>query len=130
MDRITPQYYIKPANKLIRNLNQQRELSERVREIINSIQDEIRASIDERKRELVYSLPINFDISGMASNVAQKHIYYSILSTLHQSEYMAKLKFIGRNTESQRVLLFVSWNTADVIEVEDSMNKYIAKYTH
>jgi Flp pilus assembly CpaF family ATPase len=130
MDKLpAAKFYIKPANKLVRNINQQRELSERIREIINSIQEEIRATIDERKQSLIYSLPTNFDISGMPPNIAQKNIYFSILSTLHQSEYIAKIKFMGRNSESQRVLLYISWKTVDVIETEDAMNNYILKYT-
>ena len=115
---------IKPVSKLAKNITS-KEIIEKCNELLDSIQDEIKSALESCATNITYELPTSFSIAHYTSQRAQRHIYYHILKALSDSAYIATIEFKGQASESQRVILKISWMTPDQLNREKKMDEFI-----
>lgn len=104
------------------------EMLEKCRELLASIQDEIRNTAERKGTRVVYDLPTVFDISNTQNDRAQQFIYYNIMQTLEHAGYIVKIKFEGSSIEVQKIILYITWKSAARKRDESIMDKYIKSH--
>ena len=116
---------IAPVSKLMKN-STNRDISSICKEILKSIEDEVKSALDNCGTQIVYELPTAFSVAHFTSQRAQKYIYFNILMDLQEANYIVKIEFKnGSDAEKQKVLLHISWYTPEQVDKEKRMDEFI-----
>ena len=104
------------------------ELTAKCRELLSSIQEEIKLAAEKKFTDLIFPMPTMFDIANTPNENAQQFIYFNVMRTLENAGYIVKIKFEGMSIESQRVTLYITWKTVEKKQDEKLMDLYITKH--
>ena len=104
------------------------ELLSKCREILSSIQEEVKLAAEKKQTQVIFSMPTVFDISNTPNDRAQQFVYYNVMCTLEKANYIVKIKFTGHSIESQHVTLYITWKTVERKRDEQIMDLYISKH--
>lgn len=114
------------ANSLKSNEGQKRAIMKEVGTILASIDDEINISRERRdpRHSIGIRVPITFDIPYMSNKDAQRSIYYKILTSLLERDFIVKIQL-----EDNESIFHVTWLSEDDEKEIELQNALIAKHT-
>lgn len=112
------------AESLTHSKLQNNHIKKEVRSILGYIDDELLKVNISGKFEITLSLPINFSIPYMNNADAQRKIYYNVLVSLIDRNFIPKLELHQNAT-----LIHIRWKTDREIAEMQMQNALIAKYS-
>ena len=112
------------AETLKTNPNKNKYIMKEVTAILGRMDDEIKAAYDEDKCKVEVTVPITFHIPHMKNQNAQRAIYYKILESLLERNYIVKI-FL---TEDQTVFA-IKWLSEEEENDKEQQNALLAKYS-
>jgi len=101
------------------------EMMDKCRELLASIQDEIRNTAERKGSRVLYEMPTVFDIANTPNDRAQQFVYYNVMQTLERAGYIVRIKIEGTSIETQKITLFITWKTIAHKKDENVMDMYI-----
>jgi hypothetical protein len=113
------------ANSLKHNDSQKKAIKKEVVTILNSMDNEIKLAHEQGKNyEVSITLPINFSIPYMSNKDAQRIIYYEILKSLSEREFIVEIDLQKNST-----IFYITWLSNDEKLEIDLQNNLLAKHT-
>lgn len=113
------------ASSLKHNEAQKRNVRAEVKNILANIDNEIRTAHEQGKNyEVSISVPITFSIPHMQNKDAQRMIYYEIIKSLEEREFIVEIELKKDST-----LFYVTWLSSDEKTEIELQNTIIAKHT-
>lgn len=103
---------------------QSRQVESEVRQILLTIDKSIKTAHEEGGHEILYTLPLIFNIPNMNNVDAQRHIYFGVLKSLHDRKFSA---LIIPGGESMSVT--ISWLSDEEKQATIKKNEYLAQFT-
>lgn len=100
-----------------------------IRDILNSIRDDVLQAVERRSVESLTELPTDFDIPTMEPAEAQRMIYYFVAKKLEEYGYIPTFKYTGVSTQCQRWWITTRWMTDQDTYARKHMDKYINSRT-
>jgi len=110
------------AGSLKHNKSQKLQVKKEVTAILGYIDDELRKAHDSGKTEVNLTIPINFSIPYMKNYDAQRKIYYKLLQSLIERDFIPKL-----DLRKDATLLHVRWWSDEEVQEINLENALIAK---
>lgn len=112
------------ASLLKTNPTKLKHLDSEAKAILLKIDEEINNAYKADKKSINFSVPIIFNIMYMSNKDAQRGIYYRILSSLLERQYIVKI--VLTSTQS---IFKISWISEEEETELNTQNMLIAKYT-
>lgn len=114
------------ASSLKSNESQKRAIMKEVTSILGQMDDEINLSRERRdpRHSIGIRVPITFDIPYMSNKDAQRNVYYKILTSLLEREFIVKIQL-----EENESIFHVTWLSEDDEKEIELQNALIAKHT-
>lgn len=107
------------AEKLKKNYPKKKILADIVNDISYKINSAIDQSYKNNESEIIYNLPISFNIPNTINHKEfQVEVYYNIVSILEQKGYTVNLKILKNDT-----LLKINWSYDNSNNMEDMKKK-------
>jgi hypothetical protein len=112
------------ASSLKHNKAQKLLIKKEVKGILSHIDDELRNCHETGRHNITLTLPINFSITYMDNKTAQRKIYYAILISLIDREFIPKLEL-----QQEKTLIHIKWLSDEEICEIKLQHELLAKYT-
>jgi len=112
------------ASALKNNDAKKKAINKELKGILAHIDDELKIAHDQGKHEIVVSVPITFSIPYMSNTEAQRIIYYNIISSLLDREFIPSIELKNNAT-----LIHITWLTNEERHEIHVQNALLAKYT-
>lgn len=124
MDLDTSRELVIDAERLKQNNVQKKSLKENIYENLRKINDEIVVAHRESKYEIITTIPTIFDIPNMSTKVAQRIVWYSIITYLEGKNFNV---FINPNKDYCK--LKIKWLSKEDEDIIKEQTKTIAEHT-
>ncbi len=113
------------ASSLKHNDIQKRAIKKEVLSILANMDNDIKSAHEQGKNyEVVIRVPITFSIPHMQNKDAQRVIYYEILKSLLDREFIVELEL-----NKDYTIFYITWmSSEEKLEIE-MQNNTLAKYT-
>ena len=101
-----PSNIVSSANAIRHNSLQRRALSDYIKRILYTVQDEIKIARKSGGEEIWYGMPITFDIPNMKNKDCQRIIWSAVFETLIEKGYDVKWRPVDG-----RIIVNIKWVT-------------------
>lgn len=113
------------AVNLKQNESQKKTIKKEIVTILNSMDTEIKLAHEQgRNYEVTITVPINFSIPYMQNKDAQRIIYYEILKSLLEREFIVEIDLQKNST-----VFYITWVSSDEKHEIELQNTLLAKHT-
>jgi hypothetical protein len=112
------------ASALKSNEAQKKSIKKEVTTILGHLDDELKTSHEQGKHDVSISLPITFGIPYMSNTDAQRTIYYQILTSLIERNFIPTVKLKKDST-----VFYITWLSDEEREEIELQNTLLAKHT-
>jgi hypothetical protein len=112
------------ATSLKSNDSQKKNIKKEVNTILGHLDDELKLAHEQGKHSISLSLPITFAIPYMSNTDAQRAIYYKILVSLIDREFIPTIKLKKDST-----IFHITWLSDEEHKEIDLQNTLLAKLT-
>jgi hypothetical protein len=112
------------ASSLKSNESQLRAINKEVKNILAHIDDELKVCHDSGRHNLAITVPMIFGIPYMNNADAQRIIYYKMLTSLLDREFIPKIELGDDNA-----IFHIAWKTDEELKDIDLQNALLAKHT-
>lgn len=111
------------ADQLKVNPGKNQAIAKEVSNILAHIDDEIKTAYQNDAHNVVVSVPITFRIANMSNSNAQRIVYYKILESLLNRNFIPEIEL-----EKDKVLFHIRWLTEEEEKEIVEQNLTIAKH--
>jgi hypothetical protein len=111
------------ANDLKNNDAQKKLINKEVKEILSYIDEELKKAYDIGKHKIVVNLPMIFSIPNMPNKDAQRIIYYEILTSLLDRNFLVQTNLSADSTKYE-----ITWLSESEYNELELQNLLLAKH--
>jgi hypothetical protein len=112
------------AKALKSNDNQKKIIAKEVNSILGRMDEELKAAHDQGRHSIGIRVPTIFTIPNMSNKDAQRVVYYKILNSLLDREFVVKIQL-----QENESIFHITWVTEEEEKDIEIQNALIAHYT-
>lgn len=99
------------ANRIREKARGGGEIEEYAQEALDIISEDIEDALENEDKYSKTEISTFFDVPYMTPKEAQRDVYYLIGQALLKSGYHPLIEFSGKTTDTQKVFVYISWET-------------------
>lgn len=112
------------ASSLKSNEAQKKAINREISNILASMDESIKTAHEQGRHDVQTSLPIQFSVAYMSNKDAQRFIYYRILKSLLEREFMVEIDMNINST-----IFYITWISKDEKEDLELQTSVLAQHT-
>ncbi len=111
------------ANDLKNNESHKKIIDKEIKEILSTIDDEIKKAYNIGKHKIKFKLPVIFSIPNMSNKNAQRIIYCEVLKSLLKRNFLVETVLTVDSTDYE-----ITWLSESEYNELEEQNQLLAKY--